>query len=179
MSLFNTEQRYGRLSLALHWLMLVLLVVIYVCMEFRGYFPKGSATREGMKAWHFMLGLSVPLLVAVRLAVRAAGERVLIIPAPPLWQQRLASAVHGALYVFMIVMPVLGWLTLSAAGKPIPFFGLELPALVTADKALARQVLEIHETLALVGYGLVGMHALAGLYHHYVVRDNTLQRILP
>ncbi len=68
---------------------------------------------------------------------------------------------------------------MSAAGKPIPFFGLELPALVAADKALARQVLEIHETLALVGYGLVGMHALAGLYHHYVVRDNTLQRILP
>ena len=68
---------------------------------------------------------------------------------------------------------------MSAAGKPIPFFGLELPALVAADKALARQVLEIHETLALVGSGLVGMHALAGLYHHYVVRDNTLQRILP
>lgn len=179
MSLFNTEQRYGRLSLALHWLMLVLLVVIYVCMEFRGYFPKGSATREGMKTWHFMLGLSVPLLVAVRLAARAAGERVLIIPAPPLWQQRVASAVHVALYVFMIAMPILGWLTLSAAGKPIPFFGLELPALVAADKALARQVLEIHETLAQVGYGLVGLHALAGLYHHYVVRDNTLQRILP
>ena len=75
MSLFNTEQRYGRVSLALHWLMLVLLIVIYVCMEFRGYFPKGSVTREGMKAWHYMLGLSGPLLVAVRLAERAAGER--------------------------------------------------------------------------------------------------------
>ena len=179
MAWLNSERRYGTLSVTLHWLMLALLVVIYACMELRVNFPKGSDVREGMKAWHFMLGLTVPMLVALRLVARALGQTPMISPPPPNWQRHLASAMHLALYVFMFAMPVLGWLTLSAAGKPIPFFGLELPALVGADKALGRQILEIHETGAVLGYGIIGLHAAAAIYHHYVLRDNTLQRMLP
>ena len=41
---------------------------------------------------------------------------------------------HLALYALMIGLPLLGWLTLSAAGKPIPFFSLELPALIGATR---------------------------------------------
>ena len=76
-------------------------------------------------------------------------------------------------------MPLLGWLTLSAGDKVIPFFGLELPALVGPDKAFAGSVKEIHETIATIGYYLVGLHAAAALYHHYVVHDDTLLRMLP
>ena len=79
----------------------------------------------------------------------------------------------------MFAMPMLAWLDLSAAGKPILVFGLELPALVGADKALSRQVLEIHETGAVVCYGFIGLHAAAALYHHCFLRDKTLQRMLP
>lgn len=86
---------------------------------------------------------------------------------------------HGLLYAFLILMPLLGWLTLSAGGKPIPFFGLELPALVGPDKALASTVKEIHETIGTVGYYLIGLHAAAALYHHYFVHDDTLRRMLP
>ncbi|MDP3141776.1 MAG: cytochrome b/b6 domain-containing protein, partial [Methylotenera sp.] len=71
------------------------------------------------------------------------------------------------------------WLLLSAAGKPIPFFGLELPALVSKNKNLADLIKQIHETGGTVGYFLVGFHAVAALFHHYVVRDNTLLRMLP
>jgi cytochrome b561 len=152
--------------------MLVLLTVVYVCMELRGYFPKGSDIREGMKTWHYMLGLCVPGLVISRLIVLKLSPQ-------PAWQLHLAAGMHLALYAFMITMPILGWLTLSAAGKPIPFFGLELPALVNADKALARQIKEVHEIGSVIGYCLIGLHAAAGLFHHYLVRDNTLQRMLP
>jgi len=68
---------------------------------------------------------------------------------------------------------------LSAAGKPIPFFGLELPALVAPDKALASQVKELHETIGKVGYVLIGLHAVAALFHHHVMKDDTLTRMLP
>ena len=78
----------------------------------------------------------------------------------------------------MIGMPIGGWLILSAEGDPVPFFGLELPALVSPDKALAEQIEEIHETVGTIGYWLIGLHALAALYHHYVKRDNTLRRML-
>ena len=179
MAWLNSERRYGALTVALHWLTLALLVVIYVWMEFRGYFPKGSDVREGMKAWHFMLRLTVPMLVALRLVARAVGQTPLITPPSAAWQRRLAGAMHIALYVFMFGMPMLGWLTLSAAGKPIPFFGLELPAVIGADKALSRQILAIHESGAILGYGIIGLHAGAALYHHYFLRDDTLQRLLP
>lgn len=176
----NTVQpRYPILSLALHWLMLVLLITVYACMELREFWPKGSELREGLKTWHFMLGLSVLVLVIVRIAARLAGTIPPITPAPPAWQMRLAGLLHLGLYAFMIAMPILGWTILSASGKAIPFFGFTLPPLVSPDKALADQVKEIHETIATIGYVLIGLHALAGLFHHYIARDDTLRRMLP
>lgn len=179
MTLSNTDERYGSLSIALHWLMLVLLVAVYATVELREFYPKGSDPREAMKTWHFMLGLSVLVLIAPRLLLRAVAPVPRITPTPAAWQALLAKLIHLALYAFMIGMPLAGWLMLSAAGKPIPFFGLELPALIGADKELAAQIKEVHETIGTVGYFLVGAHALAALFHHYVIRDNTLLRMLP
>jgi len=89
----------------------------------------------------------------------------------------IANTVELALYALMIVLPLLGWVTLSAKGEVIPFFGLQLPAVVDANEALAERTEEVHETLATVGYFLIGLHAIAALFHHYVRRDNTLRRM--
>ncbi|MGN6519770.1 MAG: cytochrome b [Dokdonella sp.] len=169
--------RYSPLSIAMHWLMLVLLIAVYACIELRGLYPKGSDARDAMKAWHFMLGLAVFALVFVRMAIRFATRS----PSPPAiaWQRHLATVMHGLLYAFLVLMPLLGWLALSADGKPIPFFGLHLPPLVAPDKAFAHSVEEVHETIGTIGYWLVGVHAVAALYHHYLLRDNTLLRMLP
>ncbi len=174
-----TAYRYSSLSIFMHWLMLALLIAVYACMELRGFYPKGSDLREGLKTWHFMLGLSVFALVFVRLAIRLANPPPAMSSQIPAWQRHFAGLMHVALYAFLIVMPLLGWLTLSAGGKVIPFFGLELPALVGPDKAFAGSVKDIHETIATVGYYLVGVHAAAALYHHYFVHDDTLLRMLP
>jgi cytochrome b561 len=171
--------RYSRLSIALHWLMLLLIAATYACIELREFFPRGSDLREGLKSWHFMLGLSILVLVLVRIAARFLAPAPPIVPAPPVLQQWLAKLVHLALYLLMIGMPIAGWLILSGEGRPIPFYGLELPALIGPDKALAESIEEIHETAGLVGYYLIGLHALAALFHHYFVRDNTLTRMLP
>ncbi len=74
---------------------------------------------------------------------------------------------------------LLGWLILSAESRPVPFFRIELPALIGENKALAEQLEEVHETVGNVGYFLIGMHAVAALAHHYLNRDNTLVRMLP
>jgi len=65
------------------------------------------------------------------------------------------------------------------AGKPVPFFGLELPPLASENKDLAKTIKEIHETVGEVGYYLIGLHAAAALFHHYILADNTLKRMLP
>lgn len=179
MKMRNATDRYGTLSIALHWLMLLILVAVYACIELREFYPKGSDIREGLKSWHFMLGLTVFVLIWLRIYARITTTAPPITPALAPLQNLSAKLMHVALYLFMIGMPLLGWILLSATGKPIPFFGLELPALVAENKGLADLIKEIHETGGTVGYFLVGFHAVAALFHHYYVKDNTLLRMLP
>ncbi len=178
MSWKSTRAGYGWLSISLHWLMLLLIVAVYATMDLKSIFPKGSPSREAMAIWHYTLGLSVFLLVWLRLLIRFAGSDPAIEPALPAWQALSAKAMHWALYALMIGSPLLGWLTLSAKGTPVPFFGAELPALIGKSRGLAKWFKEIHETFATVGYFLVGLHAAAALYHHYVKRDNALRLML-
>jgi cytochrome b561 len=174
-----TASRYSPLNIALHWLMLLLIAAVYACIELKGNFPKGSDIREGLKYWHFVLGLSIFALVWLRLLGRLLSKTPAILPKPPTWQTGLSHLMHLALYALMIGMPLVGWLILNAEGKPAPFFGLELPVLVEKNHGLAESLEELHEFGGQAGYFLIGLHALAGLFHHYVVRDNTLARMLP
>ena len=173
----TASDRYGRLSIIIHWLTLAILIAVYACIELREIYPRGSEIREALKTWHYMLGLTVFFLVWVRITARLIGKTPPIVPAAPRWQLMIANTVELALYVLMIALPLLGWVTLSAEGEAIPFFGAHLPALVGANEALAERTKEVHETLATVGYFLIGLHAIAALFHHYVQRDNTLRRM--
>ena len=180
MAIKNTASRYGGPTIALHWLMLVLIALAYAMIELREFWPKGTPVREGLKTLHFSIGLSVLGLVIVRIFARfAAGPAPAITPPPSAMQHKLSAAVHGLLYLFMIGMPIAGWIILSAGGKPVALFGLTLPSLVAESKGLAKSVKEVHETVGNIGYFVIGLHALAALVHHYRSRDNTLTRMLP
>ncbi|MBN8767372.1 MAG: cytochrome B [Thiobacillus sp. SCN 64-317] len=175
----SPTNRYSYPSIGLHWLMLLLFIGVYGAIELHGLSEKGSDIRAAFKTWHFMLGLLVFVLVWLRLAARLAGPAPAIHPEPPRLLQWTSRLMHWALYLLMIGLPLLGWLVLSAGGKPIPFFGLELPALIGENKALARQLKDLHETIGTLGYFLIGLHAAAALYHHYIKHDDTLIRMLP
>lgn len=165
---------YSRLSVALHWLMLLLLAAVYATILLREDYPRGSEVREALKAWHFSLGLTVFALVWVRVIARRLGGTRHRPGGAAAWA---AALMHVALYGFMIAMPLLGWITLSAEGDPVQLFGLGLPPLTGPNEALAEQAEEIHETLGTIGYWLVGLHAAAALFHHHVLRDGTLRRM--
>ncbi|MCU0975153.1 MAG: cytochrome b [Steroidobacteraceae bacterium] len=172
------KDRYGTLSIALHWIMLALLAAVYACIELRELYPRGSEPRDLLKTWHFMLGLTVFLLVWVRIAARWHGGTPPIVPPPPAWQRLSARAVHLLLYLLMILMPIAGWTILSAEGKPVPYFGLTLPPLVAPDKELAELVEGLHESAGTAGYWIIGLHAAAALGHHYLRGDDTLRRMM-
>ncbi len=173
----TNDNRYAPWLIRIHWLTLLLMVAVYATMELRGFFPRGSTTRAAMKEWHYALGLSVFALAWVRLALRWTNRTPPVVPAIPVWQSRLSAVVHAALYAIMLAM--LGWLALSADGHAPTFYGIALPALIGQDKALAERFEQLHEVIGTVGYVLIGLHALAALVHHYVLRDNTLLRMLP
>lgn len=176
----NTKSHYSTLIIGLHWLMLLVLITVYACMELRGFAPKGSDLRTNMKSLHFLLGLLVLALVMLRIGARLnAGDAPEIRPSIPKWQDKISRILHYSLYVFMVLTPILGWLILSASGKPIILFGLPIPSLVDANETVSHQFKELHEVIASAGYFLIGFHATAGLFHHYIKRDNTLVRMLP
>ena len=179
MTSFEPSFKYGRLLVALHWLMFLLLIAVYAAMEFRVLYDKGMPEREFMKSLHFMFGLCVLLLVFLRLLAKRLSPRPESVSSQvlSLWLQRAAGAGHVVLYLFMVFMPLMGWVMLSAAGKPIPFFGLELPALIAPDEALAKQIKALHALAGNIGYGLIGLHVAAALFHQLVLKDQLLQRM--
>ena len=163
----------------LHWLMFILVAGGYALMELKSLVPRGSDLRLNMATLHYLLGLFVFTLVWARLVLRFTGIVPPIKPALPAWQAAFAKTMHGMLYVFMIAMPLLGWLALSAKGRPVHLFFVDLPFPIGTDDGLARQLKQLHGIVANAGYFAIGLHAAFALFHHYAKRDNTLTRMLP
>lgn len=183
MSLLNSEKRFGSLAIALHWLTLLAFIAAYASMELEDAFPKGPA-RDLVKSVHFCAGLSVLLMGILRLGPYLRGPMPVIAPPLAAWQQSLARWMHRGLYLLMFLLPLFGWLSLSAKGGAISLPGFTLPALplpatLAGNADAAHWFKEIHELLADLGYLLIGAHAGAALLHHYFLRDNTLTRMLP
>lgn len=177
----SSAKRYSGISIALHWLMLLLIVAGYIFILIRTEFPRGSEPRALVKMLHFSIGLTIFALVWVRIAARmAGGPAPAITPAPNPLQHKTGKLAHLALYGLMIGMPIGGMLILGFEGDAIPFFGLaEFRLPLSENEDLAKQIEGLHELGGTVGYFLIGLHAVAGLYHHYIRRDDTLKRMLP
>jgi len=175
----NANARYTSLSIALHWLTLLLMVAIYVAIELHESLPRGHALRRPMEDWHIYLGVCLLPIAIFRGVMILRSSIPPIQPAPPAWQIGVTKAMKVYLYVLMIGAPIIGWIMVNAEGNPVMLFGLTLPTLVSASEGLADFMSEVHELLGVSGYFFIGIHAFAGLYHHYLVKDNTLVRMLP
>ena len=172
--------RYPAALRALHWLMALLVLAVYLLIEQRGLFPRGSGGRAAMMQGHFWVGLSILLLVLWRIALRLRADVPAITPPLPGWQAWPAKTLHLALYAFLVVMPLLGLATAWSDGKVllIPLTDVAVPALLPENRALAHQLEELHETIGELFYWVIGAHVLAALWHHLVRRDDTLRRML-
>jgi cytochrome b561 len=167
---------YSRTMIYIHWGVALLIGAAFATIELQEMFEKGSVPREGLKTVHFHLGITILALVLIRLFVRARTHAPAIVPTPAAWQTGLSHLLHAVLYGLMLAMPILGWLTLSAAGKPLPF---GLPALVEASKDAASWYKELHHQLGEILYIVIGVHIAAALVHHLAFKDNTLKRMMP
>ena len=173
----QSELKYSFTMRALHWLVALAVLIAVVAIEIMDFFPKGSAERATLFIVHQTAGLSVLALMVLRLLARVATQAPPPVPGTPL-VQLAARLTHGALYVLMVGMPVLGLLALAWGGKPIQPFGLNLPLALTQDKTLAHWSKEIHESGATLVYIAVGLHAAAALWHEFILKDRLLRRML-
>ncbi len=179
MPIKNLADRWGGVSITLHWLtalMIVGLVVVGLLMQELA----NSPTKIQVYGLHKSIGLTVLALTVLRLLWRLFAGAPAPVPGTPRWQLWAANATHGALYLILLAMPLSGWLYNSASGFPLKWFGLfSLPKLSGYDAQVKAFALGAHETLFLVLAAIVTVHALAALKHHYFNRDRTLVRMLP
>lgn len=180
MTPIEPPSRYAAPIRWMHWTIFVLVVLAYLFINLFELFPKGSATRANVLASHFMAGLAVLLLVLPRLLLRLRHGRPPIAPSPSRWTELLGNVTHVALYLFLLVQPILGVITLQVGGKAVKLFGVTLlPSFVeVANRTLSHQLEDIHGTIGTVFYYVIGLHILAALWHHFGRRDDTLKRML-
>ena len=68
----------------------------------------------------------------------------------------------------------------AALNLPVVYLGLILiPSPFGVDQPLGEAMKTVHLTLAVTLLALVSIHALAALYHHFVLRDDVMRRMLP
>lgn len=169
--------RYAPGVIWAHWLTVALLLGVYLCGALRGQFPHRPGLQAELLRWHEMLGLTVWCLTWAHLLLRFVSLAPPISPAPPAWILRVASVTEAALFAFLLLVPFMGWLVLSAEGQPIPFWSVHWVPLIAPNPALGARIEAAHELIAYVGLPLIGIHAAAALAHHYLRHDNTLQRM--
>lgn len=180
MALIDPASRYAASVRRMHWTIFVLIVLAYVSINLFEQYPKGSAIRGNVLAAHYTAGLAVLLLVLPRLLLRLRDGRPPITPPPPRWTELLGKITHVALYLFLLIQPILGIITLQVGGKPVTLFGVTLlPSFVSLpDRALSHRLEDLHGTIGTIFYYVIGLHILAALWHHFGRRDNTLKRML-
>jgi cytochrome b561 len=173
----SMKNRYSLLQISLHWLTLLMIVLAYGAMLGRDYFPDDY--RVLVRQLHYNFGLSVWVLVFIRILLRHRFRTPPITPPLPRWQAHVATLTHWLLYLLFLALPTLGFLTVQFAGRSIYLLGWELPQLVPAHPEWRSGLRNTHELVANIGYYLVALHALAALFHHYFMKDDTLKRMLP
>jgi cytochrome b561 len=173
------SQHYTATAKTLHWLITVLLLGLLGL----GFYMQGlplSPEKLKLYSWHKWAGVTVFLMVIVRLAWRVTHQPPPLPSGMPRVQQWVAHAGHFALYMLMLAIPLSGWLMSSAKGFQTVWFGvLPLPDLVGKDQVLGALLLTVHQVLNLALVAVVIGHVGAALKHHFVDKDDVLTRMLP
>lgn len=180
MTLKNTEHQWGGVSQALHWLVVLLILTLAIVGLTMGDLPR-TPKYFWVYTAHKSLGITVLVLVLLRLLWRWYAGAPRPVEGTPGWQHRIASVTHWLLYALILAMPLSGWLYDSASGlRPFKLFGLfTMPKLVGPNESIRTWSHNAHEILFWVLVALVVAHAGAAIYHHLFQRDATLTRMLP
>jgi len=172
------RERYSLPLIGLHWLTLLLIIAAYVLATILEDMTL-SPLKLKLYSWHKWVGMSVLFLLPLRLLLRFVDRFDHRFELTML-EVKASAAMHGVLYLLLILVPMFGWLHSSAAGFSVVWFGvLPLPDMVGKDKALAEIFKELHEGSVNLLVTLVVLHAAAALYHHHIRRDGVLARMVP
>lgn len=182
--------RYSAVAIFLHWLIGLLIVgMIAVGFWMAGALedPARRAVAFEVVQLHKSIGLTILVLTGVRLVWRLAHKPPALPSHMSALEKGAARVSHLGFYILMLALPLTGWAMVSASpwGLPTMYFGLfEWPHIaplteVADKKAVSHLFEEIHEVLAFGTLGLLALHILAALKHHFFDKDDVLARMVP
>ena len=174
----STAIGYTGTAKALHWLIVALLIAQFIFAWLMPEIRRDTPVTT-LISLHFTFGIIILAVAIVRLGWRLTHAE----PPPedglPPWQNQTARIVHYLLYALLFVIPLLGWIDASRRGMPVEMFGLQLPKLLATRAPGWGWTGDVHELLSnYVMLTLVGLHVAAAIYHHYILRDGVLRRML-
>jgi len=176
MTLKNSSTQFGSISIALHWI-IALLMIGMLCV---GLYMVGlplSPQKIQIYGWHKATGMFILLMVLLRLIWRLSNIQPRL--KLPFWEKISARVMHWLLYALMFLMPLTGWLMTSAAGYTVSFFGLFIiPAPISANEQAKALFGTLHEGFAYALIVAIIIHILAALKHHFIDKDDILRRML-
>jgi cytochrome b561 len=172
--------RYHPVSIALHWIVVILVFAQLALGWWMIDIPKNPpGPRASWFNVHKSIGLTIGVLMLARLGWRLRH------PAPPLpapmpsWQKTAAHTSHFLLYACVILQPLWGYLGSSFTRYPIRYFGVSLPHWGWDSPALKDLFSALHLGTAYVLMTVLVVHVAAALKHLVVDRDGVFQRMWP
>ena len=184
---------YTPTARALHWLIAFLVFIqlpLGLYMSYRGnemetVNEKGETVKGVFDALtgalyssHKLIGLTIFLLIVLRLLYRLSHRAPRPDPAVPPALIGASHFVHWMLYVLLIAVPIAGYFAISY-GRYLEVFGVPLPAITEKNEDMSKEIFEWHETGAFLILAFVTLHVLAAIYHKFVRKDRVVKRMLP
>src|SRR5260370_13232407 len=135
---------------------------------------------HGLVSLHRPLGILILIVVVIRYVNRRFST---LPPFPPTMSPRersVASASELLLYALLFVQPLVGWGMLSAARYPVVLYGsLHLFPILPHGAMLYAVLGKTHPVVAYLLFVMFIAHFGAVLFHTFVVRDGTFDRMAP
>ncbi|QIW09217.1 cytochrome b/b6 domain-containing protein [Francisella sp. LA112445] len=165
------QTKFNRLMVYIHWLTVILIFLAFISIEFRSIFGKHTLFHDFMKSSHLYIGFLVLFLTILRLSIRKfvefpiIGQRIYY----NFFRSIVSKIVHIFLYIWLILMPILGWCLISAKGTYIIPFGLP-PILEVMARPDVIEIKNIHEYFAYIGLAVIFVHASVAIVESVIVK---------
>lgn len=178
MALTNTRNGFGLVAILFHWVAAVLAIGLFASglwMTGLGYYDPWYNRAPDL---HRAFGVVLFILLGLRLIWRLVNPAPRPEPGTRRWEHLLAVTVQWSMYVLLFAIIVAGYLLSTVDGRSIDVFGLfQVPSFYRAGDGFEDLAGDVHYWLAMVIAGLVGLHTLGAMKHHFIDRNRTLVRI--
>jgi cytochrome b561 len=172
-----SSSRYHGFSILLHWLIALMIIGALAVGLALESLPRDI--RPFVINLHKVAGTTILALVVVRILWRFIAKPPALPADLPVLVRGASHAGHAALYLLMLLIPVSGLVMTFYYGYGIDFWLFKVSSPITADKIIGQNAKEAHKILAYIIMGVIGVHVLAALWHHYIRKDTVLHRMLP